>query len=242
MNKNILKNKKCLITGATGGIGKEVAKLLYSNGCHIFLTSRNQKNLEKLKTELKNVKNNKNQVSYESGDLTKTEDINRIIKKVRKNFKEIDILVNCAGIFFIEPLSTSKLKDFENCLKISVIAPFIFSKEFSQEMTKKKWGRIINIGSSSSYNGFKNGSIYCSAKHSILGLSRALQHELKEKNVRVLCISPDSTQTNMGKLSTDQDFNTFLNPKEVAEYIIFSMLFDKEMIIDESRLNRMILK
>ena len=68
------------------------------------------------------------------------------------------------------------------------------------------------------------------------------QSELKQKNVRVLCISPGSTQTNMGKISKDQDFNTFLSPEEVARYIIFSLSFDKEMVLDESRLNRMTIK
>ncbi len=238
MTDKFLENKKCLITGATGGIGKEISKLLIDNGCDVFITGRNKNKLEKLQEEL----NSKNKIGFESGDLTKKEDIQRIIKKIRTSFGEIDILINCAGIFFIEPLSTSKIEDFENCLKISVIAPFIFSKEFSQEMIRKKWGRIINIGSSSSYSGFKNGSIYCSSKHSILGLSRALHQELKENNVRVLCISPGSTQTDMGKLSTDQDFSTFLKPKEVAEYIIFAMKFDNELIIDESRLNRITLK
>ena len=125
---------------------------------------------------------------------------------------------------------------------VNVKIPFILSKEFSKDMIKKKWGRIINIGSSSSYNGFENGSLYCGSKHAILGLSRSLQSELKQKNVRVLCISPGSTQTNMGKISKDQDFSTFLSAKEVAKYIIFSISFDKEMIIDEARLNRMVIK
>ena len=66
--------------------------------------------------------------------------------------------------------------------------------------------------------------------------------ELKKKNVRVLSISPASTQTNMGKISTEQDFNTFLNPKEVAQYITHVISFDNEMIVDESRLNRITIK
>ena len=98
------------------------------------------------------------------------------------------------------------------------------------------------IGSSSSYSGFENGSIYCTTKHSLLGLSRALNAELKKKNIRVISVSPASTQTNMAKISTDQDFSTFLNPKEVAKYIVHVLSFDSEMIIDESRLNRIIMK
>ena len=140
-----------------------------------------------------------------------------MIKYVRKKFASINILINCAGIFMIKSIGKSTIEDFDKSINLNVKAPFILSKEFSKDMISKKWGRIVLIGSSSSYSGFENGSLYCASKHSVLGLSRALNVELKKKNVRVMCISPSSTKTNMGKISVDQDFNTFLNPKEVGE-------------------------
>ena len=142
----------------------------------------------------------------------------------------------------IKSIQQSTIDDYEKCMNLNVKLPFILSKEFSRNMSKKKWGRIVMIGSSSSYSGFENGSIYCTTKHSILGLSRALNAELKKKNIRVISVSPASTQTDMAKISTDQDFSTFLNPKEVAKYIIHVLSFDNEMIIDESRLNRIVMK
>ena len=151
-------------------------------------------------------------------------------------------MINCAGIFQIKPIEKCDDKEFDELLNVNLKAPFLLSKAFSKEMKKKKWGRIINIGSSSSYSGFKNGTLYSSSKHGILGLSRSLSSELKDYNVRVFCISPSSTQTDMAKISTDQDFKTFLNPKEVAEFVILTISFDSEMIVDEIRLNRMIMK
>ena len=71
-----------------------------------------------------------------------------------------------------------------------------------------------------------------------LGFSRALFSELKDKNVRVFSISPGSTQTKMGKKSKDQKFETFLDPKEVAEYVVFLIKFDNQLISEEIRLNR----
>ena len=106
-------------------------------------------------------------------------------------------------------------------------------------MVKQNWGRIINIGSSSSYSGFKNGSIYCTTKHAILGLSRALHEELKNNNVRCYCVSPASTRTEMGKISKDQNFETFLDPVEVAQTILFVITLDENLVINEIRLNRM---
>ena len=237
----ILKNKNCLVTGATGGIGKEISKELASNSCNLFLTSTNNTKLIKLKNQLKKI--NKNiKIEFLSADLTIQEDITELIGTINKKFSSIDIIINSAGVFMIKSIEKSTIDDFEKSINLNVKLPFILCKEFTKNMIKKKWGRVIMIGSSSSYSGFDKGSVYCASKHSILGLSRALNAELKKKNVRVLSISPASTQTNMGKISTEQDFNTFLNPKEVAQYIIHVISFDKEMIVDESRLNRMTIK
>jgi len=142
----------------------------------------------------------------------------------------------------IKSIDKTTIEEFEESFKINVRAPFIFSKEFSKDMKKSKWGRIVNIGSSSAYNGFKNSTAYCSSKHALLGFSRALFSELKDNNVRVYSISPGSTQTKMGKLSKDQKFETFLEPKEVADYVAFAIGFDKQLISEEIRLNRIQIK
>jgi NAD(P)-dependent dehydrogenase (short-subunit alcohol dehydrogenase family) len=109
-------------------------------------------------------------------------------------------------------------------------------------MIGKKWGRIVNIGSSSAYSGFKNGTIYCSSKHAMLGLSRSLFDELKGHGIRVYCISPGSIKTKMGKQSKDQDFKTFLDPAEVAKYVGFVISFNDDLVSEEIRLNRIRLK
>jgi len=181
-------------------------------------------------------------VEIESVDLTNEKQIDKSIKKIRKTFGKIDILINTSGLFLIKSIDKTTIEEFEESFKINVRAPFIFSKEFSKDMKKSKWGRIVNIGSSSAYNGFKNSTAYCSSKHALLGFSRALFSELKEDNVRVYSISPGSTQTKMGKLSKDQKFETFLKPKEIAEYVEFVISFDKQLISEEIRLNRMEIK
>ena len=187
----ILQGKNCLITGATGGLGKEIVKEFAKNGCNLFLTGRNNEKLNSLKNELKNYEN-EIKIDFEHADLSDVSDIQKLIDKTKKVFSNIDILVNCAGIFPVKLLSDSTVEDFEKCFSVNVKAAFILSKEFSQGMISNKWGRIINIASSSAYAGFKNTSIYCSSKHALLGLSRSLHNELKEHNVRTFCVSPGS--------------------------------------------------
>ena len=234
----ILRGKNCLITGATGGLGKEIAKEFAKNGCNLFLTGRNNDKLNSLKNELENSVN-EIKIDFEDADLSDDSEIQKLIEKVKNTFVNIDILVNCAGVFPVKLLSDSTVEDFENCFSVNVKAAFVLCKEFSQGMISKKWGRIINIASSSAYAGFKNTSIYCSSKHALLGLSRSLHSELKEHNVRTFCVSPGSIKTPMGKSVIGQNYETFLNPNEIAELIVRLVSFDNEMISQEIQLSRM---
>ena len=234
----ILRGKNCLITGATGGLGKEIAKEFAKNGCNLFLTGRNNDKLNSLKNELENSVN-EIKIDFEDADLSDDGEIQKLIEKVKNTFVNIDILVNCAGVFPVKLLSDSTVEDFENCFSVNVKAAFVLCKEFSQGMISKKWGRIVNIASSSAYAGFKNTSIYCSSKHALLGLSRSLHSELKEYNVRTFCVSPGSIKTPMGKSVTGQNYETFLNPSEIAELIVHLVSFDNEMISQEIQLSRM---
>ena len=241
MNESILEKKNCLITGATGGLGKQIAIELAKKNCNLFLTSM-EENLDELKQELEK-QNNKIVIKYQHSDLRKDEDVNNLIRKIRGEFTPIDILINCAGENHRRSLSESTLDEFDSCMNLNARAPFLLCKEFSGDMTEKKWGRIVNIASSSAHNGFKNAAIYCSSKHALLGLSRTLFAELKDSNVRTFCVAPGSMKTRMAKedegLLAEHDYNTFMEPSEVAEFITKLISYDNEMISQEISLNRL---
>ena len=151
--------------------------------------------------------------------------------------------MNCAGIFPVSPISQSTLEQYDSCMNLNVRVPFVLSKEFSKDMMKNRWGRIVNIASSGAYNGLKNTAIYRSSKHALLGLSRSLHNELKEFNVRTFCISPGPIKTDMGKdivkkENPNENYDTFMKPNEIAEFIIFAISFDNNLISSEVRLGR----
>jgi len=238
----ILRGKNCLITGATGGLGKEIAREFAKNGCNLFLTGRNNDKLNSLKNELENSVN-EIKIDFEDADLSDDGEIQKLIEKVKNTFVNIDILVNCAGIFPVKLLSDSTVEDFENCFSVNVKAAFILCKEFSQGMISKKWGRIINIASSGAYNGRSKTVVYRASKHALLGLSRSLHSELKEYNVRTFCVSPGPIKTSMGhdivkNENPDERFDSFMNPNEIAEFIAYLISFDNEMVSEEIRLSR----
>ena len=238
--KQILQGKNCLITGATGGLGKEIAKEFAKNGCNLFLTGRNDEKLNSLKNELEN---NQIKIDFQQADLSYTNEIQKLFEKVKSTFSSIDILVNCAGVFPVKLLSDSTIDDFEKCFSVNVKAAFLLCKEFSQGMISKKWGRIVNIASSGAYNGRGKTVIYRASKHALLGLSRSLHSELREHNVRTFCVSPGPIKTSMGhdiikNENPDERFDSFMNPDEIAEFIVYLISFDNEMVSEEIRLSR----
>jgi len=234
-------SKNVLITGATGGLGRALAIEYAKRDCNLFLTGRNIKKLLSLRKELvqQYVRPNA-QVIIEICDFTSKSDIFKMIEVVKERYKQIDILVNCAGVFPIKSLSETDIEEYQRCIDINLTAPFVLIKEFSKEMIENKWGRIINIASSSAYAGGANTSVYCTSKHALLGLSRSLYKEFKQHNVRVICVSPGSIKTDMGKdvEKLGQDFNTFMEPDEIAQYIVYNSHFDGNLISEEVRLNR----
>ena len=244
MRNKIFEGKRCIITGATGGLGKQIAKEFAQAGCNLFLTSRSNEKLEVLKNELK-IENQEIEIFYSSSDLTKNESIINLIKIIREKFSSIDILINCAGNFPVKSLSESTIEEYDSCMNLNVRAPFVLSKEFSKDMIKNKWGRIVNIASSGAYNGLKNTVIYRSSKHALLGLTRSLTNELKEFNVRTYCFSPGPMKTEMGKEIINKEnhnerFETFMQTNEIAEFLIFAISFENNLISPEIRVGRII--
>jgi len=243
MENSILKSKNCLITGATGGLGKEIAIELAKKGVNLFLTSKKQ-DLQKLQLEIKK-NNNEIIIEYQCVDLRHDNGVKTLIENVHEKFSSIDILINCAGENHRKPLSESTIEEYDSCMNLNVRAPFVLSKEFSKDMIKNKWGRIVNIASSGAYNGLKNTSIYRSSKHALLGLTRSLTNELKEFNVRTYCFSPGPMKTEMGKEIINKEnhkekFETFMQTNEIAEFLIFVISFENNLIAPEIRMGRMI--
>jgi len=228
-----MNQKTVMITGASGGLGAAIARRFAHEKSNLALVGRNGDIL--------------NTVS--SGILSEHPDI--AIENYTVDFRDhkdtlaflendirVDVLVNCAGVFPLKNLEASTNDDYEECFDVNVRAPFLLVNKFCKGMKHRRWGRVVNVCSSSSYSGSAESGLYCSSKHALLGLSRSQYLELKPHNIRVFSVSPGSIQTAMGATDFRQNFSTFVRPEEVADYIVYMTNFDKEMISEEVRLNR----
>ena len=228
-----LKNKICIITGSTGGLGEEIIDKLANNQVKIIALGKNQKKLIKLKKKYKN-----NIIETFCCDLSNQKRILSTIKNIKHKKYNIDILINCAGNFLVKDFKKISIKEINKNINVNIIAPFLFSKEFISNMKKQKWGRIVNIGSSSSYFGFAKSVLYCSAKHALLGFSRSVNEEFKKHGVRSYIFSPGSIKTKMGKLVKNQNYQTFIDPNELSSFIISTIKQNNNMVTEEIKINR----
>jgi NAD(P)-dependent dehydrogenase (short-subunit alcohol dehydrogenase family) len=227
-----LREKRCLITGAAGGIGAALSRRLAKAGCRLLLTGRDESKLADLAGEL----GDKAQGVYPA-DLADAAQVEDLVTRVGRD--GVDILVNNAGVFPVLSLEDSTPDELDRCLAVNLRAPFVLARAFAGGMKTRRWGRIVNIGSSSAYAGFQNTSIYCTSKHALLGLSRSLHAELKDHGVRSFFVAPGSVQTEMGRLVPGQDFSTFIDPEDLARYVEMAVSFDGNMVAEEARLGRM---
>ena len=210
-----------LVTGASKGIGKAIARELQSVG-EVFVTGRNENALVAC-----------NPKGFCICDLSK--DINNLVECIEKN--NIDVLINNAGEYLYGGLETLMSADIERIYQTNLIAPAYLISKVIPHMKGQRWGRIINIGSISGVMGEAYASIYSSSKAGLIGLTKALALELAEYEITVNTINPGWVETELGMNSIeDGEFSReeildiipqkrFVKPEEIAKlckYLISS--------------------
>ena len=232
-----MKNKVCLVTGASRGIGKSIVERLLKSGATVCATSRKIEDLQALKVDF--IQHQKN-LHIIAADLSDGKEVNELCDNVTKTVGDIDVLVNNAGILILEPLSESSEELLRLSFEVNMFAPFALTRYFSRSMIKKNDGSIINVCSSSSYTGggAPKHCIYASTKHALLGFSRALDEELRSHNIRIGTVSPAGVSTDMMANRGELDHSTFMTSDEVANAVIYMLESDGQGIVYEMRMWR----
>lgn len=158
--------KTALITGAASGIGAEIAKTLFNEGCHVVIADLNEPDY------LSDLDYETHRALYVPTDLSQQESCQALIERVVQDFGSVDILVNNAGFQHISPLEVFPEGVWEKMLQVMLTAPFLLTKYAIPGMKQKQWGRIINLGSIHSQVASLNKAGYIAAKHGLVGLTK----------------------------------------------------------------------
>ena len=226
------RNKKILVTGATGGIGGSIVKKFISLEGDVLGTGTNVNKLDSLKKQNTNIKIKK----FDISDHSKIEEF---IENVSLELGGLDILINNAGVNSDNLSLRMKDEEWKKVLDINLTSTFLLSKYAIKKMLKNKYGRIVNITSIVGHSGNLGQANYSASKAGIVGMSKSLAIEYAKKNITINCVSPGfitsdmtsniaekvklylTSRIPMGKLGTGDDVSNcvaFLS-SESASYI-----------------------
>ena len=188
--------EKCaLITGATRGIGKQIAITLAKQGYNIALNYRKEN--EELENTKKEIEEIGVQVLAVKGDVANFEDCEKFVKQTIERFEQIDVLVNNAGITKDMLLMRMKKEDFEQVIDTNLVGTFNVTKNVVPYMMKARSGRIINISSVVGISGNAGQTNYSASKAGIIGFTKSLAKEVASRNILVNAVAPGFIETNM---------------------------------------------
>jgi 3-oxoacyl-[acyl-carrier protein] reductase len=186
------KNKKILITGATGGIGNELVKKFINLGGNIVATGTKVEKLDIIKKKYPNVK-------IQRFDILDHPRIEEFINEVALELGGLDILINNAGINRDNLSIRMKNEEWKKVIDVNLTSTFLLCKYSIKIMLKNKFGRIVNVTSIVSHTGNLGQSNYAASKAGIIGMSKSLAIEYARKNITINCVSPGFIATDMTK-------------------------------------------
>ena len=218
--------KRVILTGASDGLGQQIGELLANENVEVIALCRTKPNYK---------------CKFIQCDLLKESDIVNASKTITEKYADFNVLINCAGIPCIQPTNNTPYYEFENVMKVNVIAPmFLISNLF--DLIKANEADIINIGSTV---GTKAGPVnqvgYVTSKWAIRGTSLNLQNELKNTNCRVVQVNVGGMNTHMHEKyngSKIENPKEWIDPKDMAMFIIQILHLPKSMEISEVSINR----
>jgi len=219
-----LTNKKVLITGASGGIGKSLCENYLKAQCKIICTASSEEKINKL------MKNYGNDNFYYLIDLSNVNSVSESIKKIAEEHKDIDILINNAGLTSDNLFLRMKYEQWQKVIDVNLNSNFLIIKEILPNMVKRRSGNIIGISSVVALTGNPGQSNYTASKSAIISMYKSIALEVAQRNIRINTVAPGFIQTAMtNELNQAQvesikqkiPMNKLGNPQDVSNLVLF---------------------
>lgn len=220
--------KTVLITGATSGIGKATAYELAKKNFRLVLCGRRKNRLIEIEKELSAL----TQVTSLCFDVREQEIIEQHLSSLPEDFCQIDVLINNAGnAHGLDPVETGVIDDWDAMMDINVKGLLYVSRAIIPQMTARRSGHIINIGSSAGKEVYPKGAVYCASKHAVVALTTGMRMDLNPYGIKVTSINPGLVETEFSKVrfkggkQADNVYKGYkaLQAEDIAEIIAFAI-------------------
>jgi 3-oxoacyl-[acyl-carrier protein] reductase len=219
-----LEDKIALVTGASRGIGRSTALALAREGAHVVISARAEDELSTLSQEIADMRRESLVVP---SDVSRTEDVERLYRSAHDKFGRVDILVNNAGVGKFGPLPSISAEEYDWMMNTNMRSTFLCTHAFLPEMLERQEGWIVFVGSVAGLKGLPHETVYCATKHAQYGFATALDHECRDRNVKVSYIAPGGVDTyfafGTGRTQGDPTLSEFLSPEDVADAVVFAV-------------------
>ncbi len=226
-----LAGKRAIVTGASSGIGKEVALRLLQSGAQVSLVSRNpDRILHELPADI-----NAKGYAIDLGDISQ---VSAKIQAIVADMGGVDILINNAGMAYIGELIDMPLTEWQKLFDLNLTSIFQCLQATLPTMRSQKSGKVINVASIAAKQGFPNWGAYCASKFALLGLTQALMLEEQPHGIKVMSICPGSVDTPLWDTLGDKvppSFNraAMLSPATVADAIMTLVNLPADAMIND---------
>ncbi len=201
--------KTALITGASGGIGKEFAQILAEEGCNLVLLARNEQKLKHLSSDLE--RKYKIKVTVLVQDLSEQNAPAKVYAEIKDRNLFIDTLINNAGFGDFGSFIDEDLKVVTDMINLNISALTEMTALFLKDMKKKKQGHILNIASTAAFQPLPGFAVYAATKAYVLHFSEALSYELRNTGITVSALCPGPTSTGFAKRANAEKLSLFKN-------------------------------
>jgi 3-oxoacyl-[acyl-carrier protein] reductase len=212
----ILAGQICLVTGATRGIGRAIARMLVLEGAQVAICGRRQDSVDQAVAEL--IRETGGKVEGKAADVRDSEQLGELFRFIDARFGGLDVLVNNAGVGIFRPVSELSIQEWKSTIETNLYGVFYATHEALVRFETRGRGYIVNISSLAGANAFAGGAAYNASKFALTGFSEAAMQDLRSKNVRVSYIMPGSVATEFGGHTTaGADWKIW--PEDVAEIV-----------------------
>ncbi|MDR6227327.1 SDR family NAD(P)-dependent oxidoreductase [Desmospora profundinema] len=195
-SKHALQGKRVIVTGATGGIGRAIARVLREMGADLLLTGRRKDALEEVAAEL--AEEGKGQLAVYRADLVDALDRERLVTEARTRFGGTDILINNAGTFASALMEEVTEEELDRVMRVNVYSVMFLTQLVYREMKERRAGKIIQLSSLSGIRGWEGGTIYAASKFALNGFTQSLAVEAARHGIQVNAVAPGFVDTDMG--------------------------------------------
>lgn len=225
--------KLVVITGASSGIGMELAKEFSKQGYPTLLLARRKEEMEKLKL--------KNSI-IESCDITNIENVEKTIKKAEEIYGKTDLLINCAGVMLLGNATTQNYQEWSQMIDVNIKGILTTTHQVLKHMVDRNQGTIINISSIAGHKTFDNHAIYCGTKFAVSAITESIRKEISSSNVRMISISPGVVETPLLSHTTDNNIKDNYNewkktiqggidPQKIVECVLFAYNMPQDICV-----------